>query len=136
MYFLSNIISKKKKTYKSFKKRQAILKRKRRFKNLPIARGGYILYVGDILKFFFRKNYLMYDFEGIILSIKKKKLRSPDTTIKLRNILLGVGIEYSISYFYNRIFFSTLADYKRKRFVYKRSKLYYIRKKKNQASRV
>jgi ribosomal protein L19 len=55
-------------------------------------------------------------------------------TILLRNVIFGIGIEFIISYFLNRAFNLSIGDYKRKQFVYKRAKLYYLRTKKNQAS--
>jgi len=57
-------------------------------------------------------------------------------SLTLRNVLLGVGIEYTLSYYYNRVYQLHVQDYKRKRFVYRRAKLYYLRQKLNRASRV
>ena len=77
----------------------------------------------------------MYQFEGILLALKKN-LKHPECSLVLRNIILGVGVEYIISYYYNRIFFLKFSDYKRKRYIYKRSKLYYLRNQRTKSSRV
>ena len=49
---------------------------------------------------------------------------------------MGVGVELIISYYLNRIFFLKIMDYKRKRFIYRRSKLFYLRQRLNRATRV
>jgi ribosomal protein L19 len=56
--------------------------------------------------------------------------------VVLRNILSGIGVELYIAYFYNRLFFFKFSDFKRKKFIYKRAKLYYLRNKFNNASRI
>jgi len=91
---------------------------------------------GDILAATFWKRCYIYRFEGICISKNKKALISPEASLILRNVLLGVGIEFTISYYYSRVYELHVLDYKRKKFVYKRSKLYYIRQKLNRASRV
>ena len=60
----------------------------------------------------------------------------PDTTLLLRNVIMGVGIEITASYFYNRVFNLSLSDYKRKEFIYTRSKLFYVRYRMNKSSRI
>lgn len=91
---------------------------------------------GDILIVVFWAKGFLYRFEGICICLRKKKFKEPDVCIILRNIILGVGVEFSISYFYNRIFYLTISDYKRKHFIYRKSKLYYLRTKLNRESRV
>ena len=93
-------------------------------------------YVGDILGLSFRNKGLTYFFEGICIAIKNKKFYSPETSFVLRNILSDVGIELSVAYFYNRAFFLKVNNFKRKKYFYSRSKLYYIRNKLNRESRV
>jgi len=91
---------------------------------------------GDILGLSFRNKGYTYSFEGLCIKCKKKKGKSPETTLTLRNILGTVGIEVSCSYFYNRLFLMRINNFKRKEAFYTRSKLYYIRHKLNKASRV
>lgn len=92
--------------------------------------------VGDILNISFTSGFIIYGFEGICISLKKKGLKNPNASIKLRNILQGVAIESSIAYFYRRAYKFALCNHKRKRFIYKRSKLYSIRYSVNRHSRV
>jgi len=92
--------------------------------------------VGDILELSFRVKGYNYSFEGLCIKCKKKKGKNPETTLTVRNILGTVGIEISCSYFYNRLFFMRINNFKRKETVYTRSKIYYIRHKLNKASRV
>lgn len=91
---------------------------------------------GDILSVIFRKRSIIYRFEGVCISIKNKKLLNINSSITLRNVLFGIGIEFMFSYFYNRVFFAKTQDYKRKNFWYNRSKLYFLRNRLNRASRV
>ena len=93
--------------------------------------------VGDVLIVFFWIKGIFYRFEGICIRAKKKCFLNSDTSFTLRNVLFGVGIEVTISYYYNRAFNKMLTlDYKRKKFLYRKSKLYYLRTKMNRASRV
>jgi ribosomal protein L19 len=92
--------------------------------------------VGDILNISFSSGFITYGFEGICISVRKKRLKDGNASVKLRNILQGVGIELTISYFYKRIFKFALCNHKRKSFFYKRSKLYNIRHELNKYSRV
>jgi len=92
--------------------------------------------VGDVLGISFRNKGYSYFFEGICISLRKKSLVLPESTLILRNILGNVGIEVCFSYFYNRVFLMRLNNFKKKRDFYIRSKLYYIRNRLNRASRV
>jgi ribosomal protein L19 len=92
--------------------------------------------VGDILEFiFFLKNMALI-FSGICISIKKKNFILPDVTLVIRNILVKTSIEIIVSYFYNRIYKLKFLDYRRKFYTFNKNKLYYIRKRVNQESRV
>ena len=112
---------------------QNILNRKKKKKNIY----GFIKFsVGDIINVTYISKYIIYGFEGICISKKKKNITLPNTNIILRNVLLGVGVELSLSYFYVRIYNLHLSDYKRKRFSYKRAKLYFVRNRLNKFSGV
>jgi len=92
--------------------------------------------IGDVLGLSFRSKGSSYFFEGICIALRKRSISNPETTFILRNVLGSIGIELSVSYFYNKVFFMRLNNFKRKKLVYKRSKLYYVRHKLNKASRV
>lgn len=72
--------------------------------------------VGDILEIIFFRKSMSFTFEGICLSINKKRFLDPNTSIIIRNIFEGVTIECTFSYFYNRIYYLKIKDYKRKFF--------------------
>ena len=92
--------------------------------------------VGDIIEFiFFLKNMALI-FSGICISIKKKNFILPDVTLILRNIIIKTSIEITVSYFYNRIYKLKFLDYRRKFYTFNKNKLYFIRKRVNQESRV
>lgn len=95
-----------------------------------------IFKVGDILQFiFFFKNMALV-FSGICISIRKKNFILPDVTLILRNIIIKTIIEITVSYFYNRIYKLKFLDYRRKFYTFNKNKLYFIRTRINQESRV
>jgi len=60
--------------------------------------------IGDVLGLSFCNKGYSFSFEGLCIAIRKKKLVSPETSFILRNIIGGIGIEVSFSFFYNRVF--------------------------------
>jgi len=119
------------------KKRELIKERKNRSVILSKNNVGKKFTRGDILTINFWSKICNYHFEGICLSLKNKNILSPNSTIILRNVLYGTGVELSVSYFLNRLYRNLkMSDYKRKKFIYRSSKLYYLRLKNNTRSRV
>lgn len=119
------------------KKKELIKGRKNRLSILEKNEIGKIFTRGDILTINFWAKSCNYHFEGICLSLKNKHILNPNSTIILRNVLYGTGVELSVSYFLNRLYRNIfISDYKRKKFIYKRSKLYYLRVKENQKSKI
>lgn len=119
------------------KKKELINFRKKRKFILNNPKLGKTFTRGDILTINFWNKTSSYNFEGICLSVKKNNLLNHNASLRLRNILFNTGIEVVISYYYNRLFRNTLmSDYKRKNFNYKASKLYYLRYKENQATKI
>lgn len=104
----------------------------RRFRS----KRGVPFLIGDILGLSFRNKGYSYSFEGLCIAVRKKKVLSPETSLVLRNILGDVGIELTFSFFYNRVFFLRVNNFKRKKLTYSRAKLFYVRHKLNKASRV
>lgn len=92
--------------------------------------------VGDVLIVFFWVKGLLYRFEGICICIRKKNIKKVDSSLILRNVLGSIGVELCISYYFNRLFYLKFSDFKRKKFIYRRAKLYYLRNKLNKASRI
>lgn len=91
---------------------------------------------GDILEIVFFRKGLPYTFEGICLSIKNKSLQNNNSSFILRNVLSGIGIEYSVSFFYNRMYFLRINDYKKKFHDIHRAKFFFIRERLNRESQV
>jgi ribosomal protein L19 len=115
--------------------RNSIYKRKRRER----IKGFYKSYhfsVGDIIKVIFLYNNIPIVFTGICIGVKKKGFIRPDTSFILRNVIWRIGIEFIVSYYYNRTFKLEFLDYRRKAFIYRRSKLYYLRHRLNKESKV
>jgi len=92
--------------------------------------------VGDIVEFIYFLKSMALIFSGICISIKKKNFILPDVTLILRNIIIKTSIEITVSYFYNRIYKLKFLDYRRKFYTFNKNKLYFIRKRVNQESRV
>lgn len=99
-------------------------------------RKGSVFSVGDILKISYVSKFITYGFEGICICFRKKRLNNLNASVILRNILNGIGVELTISYFYNRAYRFTLSDHSRKDFYYRKAKLYYLRIRLNRASKV
>lgn len=91
--------------------------------------------VGDILEVVTFKNNLPFIFEGICLSVRKKSFVSPEVAFLIRNIILGVVIEVSYSYYYNRLYNLRMNDYKKKKLGFiRKSKIYFLRFRTNRES--
>ena len=114
------------KKFKANKKKSLIASRKHRKRILDKAYTGKMFKSGDILTInFWIKSYNYY-FEGICLSLKNKNIYKSNSGIILRNVYHNIGIKVNALYFINRLYRNTsISDYKRKRYIYRSSKLYY-----------
>lgn len=92
--------------------------------------------VGDILEFLFVFKSVPLLYSGICIAIKKKSFIMPDVTLILRNIIMKVAIEVTVSFFYNRLYKLKFLDYKRKFYSYNKNRIFFIRKRLNKESRV
>jgi len=98
---------------------------------------GKVFSRGDILTLNFWSKTFRYHFEGICLSLNNSSFSNPNISFILRNVLFGIGVEMSVSFFFNRLYLNVfMSDFKRKSFNYRLSKLYYLRLKNNQATRI
>lgn len=92
---------------------------------------------GDILTLNFWSKTFRFHFEGICLSKNGGKFNRPNISLTLRNVLFGIGVEMSVSFFFSRLYLNVfMSDFKRKSFNYRSSKLYYLRLKNNQATHI
>src|ERR1700753_1778374 len=118
-YFTKKIIKKVTRFDFSFRKFRPKIKG---FKN------AFFVYSWDILEVFFSKRGLVFTFEGICLAVRKKYFFNSNASIVLMNFFNKTCIKCTFSYYYNRIFFFKINDYKRKFDFQRKSKVYFISK--------
>jgi ribosomal protein L19 len=92
--------------------------------------------VGDIVEFLFIFKSVPLLYSGICIAIKRKSFLVPDVTLVLRNVIMKVAIEVTVSFFYNRLYKLKFLDYKRKFYFYNKNKIFYIRKRLNKESKI
>jgi len=92
--------------------------------------------VGDIIEFLFIFKSVPLLYSGICIAIKRKSFLVPDVTLILRNVIMKVAIEVTVSFFYNRLYKLKFLDYKRKFFFFNKNKIFYIRKRLNKESKI
>jgi ribosomal protein L19 len=99
-------------------------------------RKSYLFDVGDVLEVIFFRKTVPIIFKVFFLSKKKKKILDPNSAFKLRNVLLGVGIELTCSFYSNRLYNFKFYDYRRKMYFIRSSKIYFIRSGINKESKI
>jgi ribosomal protein L19 len=92
--------------------------------------------IGDIIEFLFIFKSVPLLYSGICIAIRRKSFLVPDVVLILRNVIMRVAIEVTVSFFYNRIYKLKFLDYKRKFYFYNKNKIFFIRKRLNKESRV
>jgi len=85
--------------------------------------------VGDILEFLFVFKSVPLLYSGICIAIRKKSFIVPDVVLILRNVIMKVAIEVTVSFFYNRLYKLKFLDYKRKFHSYNKNRIFFIRKR-------
>lgn len=86
---------------------------------------------GDVLAINYRLRGFGFSFTGLCLGVKFKGLLQFNTTILLRNIIGRVAVEISLAMYSLVCFGFKVLDYAKKRFAYRKSKLYYLRDRVN-----
>ena len=92
--------------------------------------------IGDVIEFLFVFKSVPLLYSGICIAIRKKGFFMPNVTLILRNIIINVAVEVTVSFFYNRLYKLKFLDYKRKFFFFNKNKIYFIRKRLNRESRI
>lgn len=92
--------------------------------------------VGDVIEFLFVFKSVPLLYSGICIAIRNKSFLVPNVTLILRNIIMKVAIEVTVSFFYNRIYKLKFLDYKRKFYSFNKNKIFFLRKRLNRESRV
>jgi len=95
-----------------------------------------IFVVGDVIEFLFVFKSVPLLYSGICIAIRKKSFIVPDVTLILRNIIMKIAIEITVSFFYNRIYKLKFLDYKRKFYFFNKNKIFFLRKRLNRESRL
>jgi ribosomal protein L19 len=131
-YFnVNNFVEEQKKLMPSFyikqRKNRNFIKGSKKYK---------MFLVGDIIEFLFIFKSVPLLYSGICIAIKRKGFLMPDVTLILRNIIMKVAIEITVSFFYNRIYKLRFLDYKRKFYFFNKNKIFFIRKRLNRESRI
>jgi ribosomal protein L19 len=110
---------------------------KRRMRNrVQGMRKHYFITIGDVIKVVFYYKISFMGFTGICIAIRRKNFTEPEVGLIVRNVIVGVGVEIIVAYYYNRSYNSKFLDYRRKRFHVPRSRLYHVREKTNAVSKV
>jgi ribosomal protein L19 len=91
---------------------------------------------GDSITFSYKGKGYGFSFTGICLSIRKRWLHDIGSSFLVRNLIGQVIIESSVSLYAAIQLRLWVLDHARKQFKYRPAKLYYLRNKPNQASRV
>jgi ribosomal protein L19 len=84
-------------------------------------------FVGDVLEILLFYKNLPLVFEGVCLSIRRKNFTKRNTTIFLRSVILGVGIEIVVAFFFCRGYKYHIFEQKRLFRGYRRSKMLWYR---------
>ena len=92
--------------------------------------------VGDIVEFLFVFKSVPLLYSGICIAIRRKSFIIPDVILILRNVIMKVAIEVTVSFFYNRLYKLKFLDYKRKFYFFNKNKIFFIRKRLNRESRI
>lgn len=92
--------------------------------------------IGDIIEIIFYYKCTPLVFNGICIAIRKKYFVKPDVVFILRNIIIKIAIELTVSYYYNRLYKLKFLDYKRKFLTFNKNKLFFIRSKINRKSQI
>ena len=95
-----------------------------------------IFVVGDVIEFLFVFKSVPLLYSGICIAIRKKSFIVPDVTLILRNIIMKIAIEITVSFFYNRLYKLKFLDYKRKFYFFNKNKIFFLRKRLNRESRL
>jgi ribosomal protein L19 len=104
--------------------------RKIKYVNLPFFRIGDVLFLSYFLR------YKLLFFKGICIAKRNKNFKSKNSSFTLRNINKKIrsGLEVTLNTYINKIYTIFIEKFERKRFKYRKAKLYYLRDKINKHS--
>jgi ribosomal protein L19 len=112
------------------------IKQRKNRKNINGSKKYKKFLVGDIIEFLFIFKSVPLLYSGICIAIKRKSFLVPDVTLIIRNVIMKVTIEVTVSFFYNRLYKLKFLDYKRKFYFFNKNKIFFLRKRLNRESRI
>ena len=112
------------------------IKQRKNRKNIKGSKKYKKFLVGDIIEFLFVFKSVPLLYSGICIAIKRKSFLVPDVTLIIRNVIMKVAIEVTVSFFYNRLYKLKFLDYKRKFYFFNKNKIFFLRKRLNRESKV
>jgi len=112
------------------------IKQRKNRKNIKGSKKYKQFIVGDIIEFLFVFKSVPLLYSGICIAIKRKSFLVPDVTLIIRNVIMKVAIEVTVSFFYNRLYKLKFLDYKRKFYFFNKNKIFFLRKRLNRESRI
>lgn len=112
------------------------IKQRKNRKNIKGSKKYKKFIVGDIIEFLFVFKSVPLLYSGICIAIKRKSFLVPDVTLIIRNIIMKVAIEVTVSFFYNRLYKLKFLDYKRKFYFFNKNKIFFLRKRLNRESKI
>src|SRR3954470_11902953 len=80
------------------------IKQRKNRKNINGSKKYKKFLVGDIIEFLFIFKSVPLLYSGICIAIKRKSFLVPDVTLIIRNVIMKVTIEVTVSFFYNRLY--------------------------------
>lgn len=95
-----------------------------------------LIKIGDVLSVYYASGPFVYHFKGICMTLQKKSQIKKTSNLTLRNVYYGIGIELLFGLISNCIFKIVRFDYEKKKFMYNKAKLLYLRRKINRESSV
>lgn len=130
-YFFRSIL-----LYNSNKEIQYYIKQRKQRQYIYHSKKFYQFKIGDIIEIIFYYKCTPIIFSGICISIKGKYFFKPDIILILRNIIIRIAIELTVSYYYNRLYKLKFLDYKRKFSYFNKNKLFFLRNQINRKSQI
>jgi len=112
------------------------IKQRKNRKNIKGSKKYKKFVVGDIIEFLFVFKSVPLLYSGICIAIKRKSFLVPDVTLIIRNVIMKIAIEVTVSFFYNRLYKLKFLDYKRKFYFFNKNKIFFLRKRLNRESRI
>jgi len=115
---------------------QYYIKQRKQRRNIHNSKCFFQFKIGDIIEIIFYYKCTPLIFRGLCIAIRKKSFIVPDVIFILRNIIMKIAMEVTVSYYYNRLYKLKFLDYKRKFSTFNKNKLFFLRSRINRQSQI